>query len=116
MLPKVQSHIVQFAADNTDVFGGTFGAQVPTWFQPKLIRVQVVFSDTDLLFSLRVAGIELCRNSGPHRAQADNVQQFDWQSPHICFPFRPGSTDFNVLLDANVVTGGVGMAIVQWEG
>ncbi len=113
--PKVQPFAVQVAADNTDVFGSTFGAQVPVWFRPKRLRIQVVFSDSDLLFSLRVAGFELARNSGPHIAQADNIQKPDWRSPHFVVPVPQGVTDFEILLDMNVVTAGAGLAVLQWE-
>ncbi len=107
---------VQLVADNTDVFAGSFGVQVPVWFRPKYLRVQIVFSDTDALHSLRIAGQELARNAGPNIATADNVQTPDWRSPHYCVPVPRGVTDFEILLDHNAVTAGVGMAVLMWEG
>ena len=113
---KVQPHVKQITTDDTDVFGGTFGVQVPVWFRPKQLRIQVIFSDSDALHSLRVAGIELGRNSGPHISGAHNIQGPDWRAPHYVIPVPQGVTDFEILLDHNAVTGGVGMAVMQWEG
>lgn len=113
---QVQPHIVQITVDDADVFAGTFGVQVPVWFRPRQLRMQVVFSDSDALFSLRVAGIELARNSGPHISGADNIQGPDWRSPHFVIPVPQGVTDFEILLDFNAVTAGAGSAILQWEG
>ena len=113
---KSQPHVVQLVGDDTDVFGGTFGVQVPVWFRPKQLRIQVVFSDSDALHSLRIAGIELDRNSGPHISGADNVQGPDWRSPHYLIPVPTGVTDFEILLDHNAITAGTGMAVMQWEG
>jgi len=112
----MQPFAVQLVADNTDVFGSTFGAQVPVWFQPKFLRIQVVFSDSDQLHSLRVAGVELARNAGPNIAQADNIQAPDWRAPHYAVPVVKGATDFEILLDHNAVTAGVGLAVLMWEG
>ncbi len=106
---------VQLATDNTDVFGSTFGAQVPVWFRPNFLRIQVIFSDTDELHNLRVGGVELARNAGPNVAMADNVQVPDWRSPHYCVPVPKGVTDFEILLDHNAVTAGVGLAVLMWE-
>ncbi len=113
--PKLQPFVVQLVGDNTDVFGSTFGAQVPVWFRPKKLRIQVVFSDSDALHSLRVAGIELSRNSGPQISGADNIQGPDWRAPHYCIPVPNNVTDFEILLDHNAVTAGAGMAVLQWE-
>ncbi len=111
----MQPFAVQLIADNTDVFGSTFGAQVPVWFKPKTLRVQIIYSDTDLLFNLRVASIELARNSAPNVAMADNIQVPDWRSPHFVIPVPQGVIDFEILLDVNVVTAGVGLAVLLWE-
>jgi len=116
MQAKVQPFTVQLVGDSTDVFGSTFGAQVPVWFRPKRLRLQVLFSDSDALHSLRVAGYELGRSSGPHIAEADNVQAPDWRKPHYVIPVPSGVTDFEILLDHNAVTAGVGLAVLQWEG
>ncbi len=112
----MQPFVFQLTVDNTDVFAGQFGIQVPLWFKPRYLRIQVVFSDSDLLFSLRVGGVELARNSGPCVAMADNIQEPDWRKPHYCVPVPSGVTDFEVLLDVNVVTAGAGMAVGMWEG
>ncbi len=115
-MPSImQPFAVQITVDNTDLFGSTFGAQVPVWFKPRYLRVQVVFSDSDLLFNLRVAGVELARNSGPNVAQADNIQEPDWRKPHFCVPVPGSVTDFEILLDVNVVTAGAGIAVLMWE-
>lgn len=106
---------VQITADNTNVFSGRLGAQVPNYFKPRHVRIQVVASDSDWLISLSVGGDEVARNAAPSRTQADNVQQFDWQSPHWVCPVPAGVTDFEILLDVNVVTAGVGVALIQWE-
>ncbi len=106
---------VQISTDNTDVFAGSFGVQIPNWFRPKYLRIQVVFSDTDALHSLRVGGIELSRNSGPHISAADNIQAPDWRGPHYLIPVPRTATDFEILLDHNAVTAGVGLAVMMWE-
>ncbi len=115
MTTIMQPHVQQFAADNTDLFGGTFGAQVPVWFRPRKHRVQIIFSDSDMLFSARIAGTEVARNSGPHITQADNLQSPNWEAPHICVPVEPNVTDFEVLFVVNVVTAGVGSGFLLWE-
>ncbi len=115
-MPSImQPFSVQIGVDNTDVFGGSFGAQVPVWFKPRYLRIQVVFSDSDELHSLRVAGVELARNGGPNVAMADNVQEPDWRKPHYCVPVPQGVTDFDIVLDHNAVTAGVGLAVLMWE-
>lgn len=106
---------LQITADNTNVFSGRLGAQVPSYFRPKRLRVQVIASDTDWLISLSIGGQEIARNAPPSRAQADNVQQADWNSPHWVVPVPAGVTDYEILLNVNVVTAGVGVAILQWE-
>jgi hypothetical protein len=116
MTPKVQPFVAQLTTDDADVFAANFGAQVPVWFKPRILRIQVVFSDTDALHSLRIAGVELGRNSGPHISGADNVQGPDWRAPHYVVPVPEGVTDFDILLDHNAVTAGAGMAVGQWEG
>jgi len=109
----MRQHIVQFAADNTNVFSGTFGALVPNW--ARKWRLQVVFSDSDLLFSARIGGDEVARDCGPHVSAADNLQSIDWSKAHFLGRIIRGATDFEVLLDCNVVTAGVGLAAIQWE-
>ncbi len=107
---------VQLVGDNTDVFAGAFGVQVPNWFRPKYLRIQIVFSDSDALHSLRIGGIELSRSSGPNMAQADNINVPDWRSPHYAIPVPARAVDFEILLDHNAITAGAGMAIGMWEG
>lgn len=104
---------VQITADNTNVFGGRLGADVPPWARRG--RIQVIASDTDWTFDLFINGQELARDCGISRAQADNQQQVDWSSPHFVFDVERRGPNFDVLLDVNVVTGGVGTATIQWE-
>jgi len=108
------NHTVQVLADNVNVFGGTLGADIPKW--AKRGRIQVIAPDSDWTFDLFVNGMELARDSGPARCQADNLQQIDWTSPHYEFPITQGATQFDILLDVNVVTAGVGLACIQYEG
>lgn len=115
-MPSImQPFSVQLVGDSTDVFGSTFGAQVPVWFKPRYLRIQVVFSDSDALHSLRVGGVELSRNSGPNFADADNLQNCDWRKPHYCVPVPQPVTDFEILLDHNAITAGAGLATLMWE-
>jgi len=62
-----------------------------------------------------MGGVELARDSGPHRCQADNLQQPDWRSPFIQADIRRGATSFETLVNINVVTGGVGMAALVYS-
>ncbi len=108
-----QHHVVQITADNTNVFNDTKGADVPGWARTG--RIQLVAPDSDWTYDLYINNLEMARDSGPSRCQADNLQQFDWLSPHHEFEVRRTGTSFEVLMDINVVTAGVGMAIIQWE-
>ena len=102
---------VQVTADDTNVFQNRLGAEVPRWARRG--RIQLVASDSDWTFDLAV-GEELARDSAPSRTQADNIQQIDWMSPHFEFSAELARSK-DVLLDVNVVTAGVGIAIIQWE-
>jgi len=104
---------VQITADNTNVFNGRIGERVPSW--ARRCRVQVVASDSDWTLSLTMGKEEMARDSAPSRTQADNLQVIDWISPHYESAVPRGATDFEVLLNVNVVTGGVGLAAIQWE-
>lgn len=104
---------VQIAADNTNVFSGRLGEQVP--LGARKVRVQVVGSDSDWTFSLSMGGKEMARDSAMSRVQADNIQWVDWNSPHFLAMVPRGATDFEILLNMNVVTAGVGLALIQWE-
>lgn len=115
-MPKVMAPFTaQLVGDSTDVFSTDVNAVVPTWFQPKFLRMQIVFSDTDALHSLKVGNIQMSESSGPHVTGADNIQAPDWQKPHYLIPVPPGRTDFPITLDHNAVTAGVGLAAGQWE-
>lgn len=107
----ITSHVVQITSDNTNVFQNTLGVEVPAWARRG--RFQLVASDSDWTFDMSI-GHELVRDSGPHRTQADNLQQIDWNSTHIQFDARAARTN-DVQVDVNVVTGGVGLACIQWE-
>jgi len=105
---------VQITADNTNVFSGRLGADVPSWARKG--RVQIVAPDTDWTFDLFVNGQELARDSAAGKHQADNLQTIEWISPHFEFDVERRGPNFDVLLDINVVTAGVGLALIQWEG
>ena len=105
----------QLVTDNTDVFSGAVNAQIPSWFRPKFLRMQVIFSDTDALHSFKAGNVQLSESSGPHIAGADNIQAPDWTKPHYLVPVPAGLTDFPIILDHNAVTAGVGLAMGQWE-
>lgn len=104
---------VQITADNTNVFGGRLGADVPD--MARRGKIQVVAPDTDWTMSLFVNGKELARDSAAGRHQADNLQSVDWLSPHWTFDVERRGPNFDILLDINVVTAGVGLALIQWE-
>lgn len=114
-MPKVMLPFsIQLVADDADVFATDVNAVVPTWFRPKWLRLQLVYSDTDCLHSLRVGNVQLSTSSGPHLAGADNIQGPDWQKPHYLVPVPPQG-DYDIVLDFNAVTAGVGLAMGQWE-
>jgi len=104
---------VQIVADNTNVFSGRLGERVPPG--ARRCRVALVAPDSDWTFDLTMGREEMARACAPSRTQADNVQQWDWNSPHFETAVPQGVTDFEVLLNVNVVTAGVGIAIIQWE-
>lgn len=104
---------VQITADNTNVFQGRLGEKVPGW--ARRVRVMVVAPDTDWTISLTIGTEEFARDSACARHQADNLQSVDWSSPHYESAVPRGATDFEVLLNVNVVTSGVGLALIQWE-
>lgn len=108
-----RGHIVQITADNSDVFNANFGETVPDWARRG--RIQVVGSDTDWLFSVRVNGQEYARDSAPHVSAADNTQGIDYRKAHIVFPLARGRVDNDILVDVNVVTAGVGLVGIQYE-
>ncbi len=108
-----QYDAVQIVADNTNVFQNRLGAEVPSWARKG--RVAIVASDSDWTFDLFVAGLEMARDCGMVKSQADNVQEISWFSPHFEFEVVRRGPNFEVLLDVNVVTAGVGLAIIQWE-
>ena len=105
----------QIGADNTDVFSGNVNAQIPSWFNPSYLRLQILFSDSDHLHSFKAGQIQLSESVGPHVTGADNIQAPDWTKPHYLIPVPRGLTDFPLLLDVNAVTAGFGLAIGQWE-
>lgn len=105
--------VVQITADNVDVYNGRLGEEIPSW--ARRVRFQLIAPDSDWTFSATFGGQEMARDSGPHRCQADNLQSGDWRSPHIEVPIDQKSKDFNILVNVNVVTAGVGLAILQFE-
>jgi len=106
--------LVQIVADNVNVFNGRLGADVPQW--AKRGRIQIVAPDSDWTFDLFVNGRELARDAGPSIVEADNLQKIDWLAPHFAFDVVRRGPNFDILLDINVVTAGVGLACIQWEG
>tara|TARA_Y100000588_G_scaffold148278_1_gene162184 strand:+ start:721 stop:1059 length:339 start_codon:yes stop_codon:yes gene_type:complete len=105
----------QLTTDNSDVFGTDANAVMPTWFKPRFLRMQIVFSDSDALHSLKVGNVQLSESSGPHVTGTDNVQAPDWQKPHYLVAIPQGLDTLDIVLDHNAVTGGVGLAVGQWE-
>lgn len=108
-------HIVQITSDNTDVFNGTKAEEVPSWARRG--RLQLVASDTDWTYSFDIGSQELARDSGPHATAADNTQQIDWRNAHIMFELAGlrRERNLNPVMNVNVVTGGVGIACLQYE-
>jgi len=104
---------VQITADNTNVFSGRLGERVPTW--ARRVRVAVVASDSDWTMSLTMGREEMARDSAPSIVAADNIQGIDWRNPHYESDVPRGATDFEILLNVNVVTAGVGIGLIQWE-
>ncbi len=102
---------VQIIADNTNVFSGRLGERVPTW--ARRCRVALIASDTDWTISLTMGKEEMARDSAPAVAGADNLQTIDWRTPHYESDVPRGATDFEILLNVNVVTAGVGIALIQ---
>jgi len=95
------------------VFGGTKGEEVPPWARGG--RVQLIAPDSDWTYDLFVNGMEITRDCGPSVTLADNVQRFDYEAPWQEFEVaRRGGQQQEVLMDINVVTAGVGMAIIEW--
>ncbi len=109
-------HVVQIVADNTDVFNGTKAEEIPRW--ARIARVQLVAPDTDWTYSFDIGGQELARDSGPHKCQADNLQTIDWREAHLQFEIANlrGERNIDPILNVNVVTAGVGLACIQYEG
>ncbi len=113
-----RTHIVQITADNADVSNGNFAEIAPAW--ARRLRIQLVASDSDWLFDLSVAGSEYARSCGPHITAADNVEQSgSWTAPHIVVALERTATrrdyELDMLMNVNVVTSGVGVAIFQYE-
>lgn len=112
----ITNHTVQITADNTDVFNSTKAEEVPSW--AKTLRLQVIGSDSDWTYSFDMGGTELARDSGCHSTEADNLQTIDWRKAHIQLSLNDLRRERNLvpLLNVNVVTGGVGIACLQYEG
>lgn len=106
----IGTDIVQITADNNNVFNARVLGKPPAWARTG--RIQIIASDTDWLFDLKYGAAVLADQSAPHRSQADNIQQPDWASPHCQFDVGPNEEP---RLNINVVTAGVGLAVLQWE-
>lgn len=109
----IVTHSVQVTADAANVLSGTIAESVPTW--ARRVLLQFVFSDSDCTIDATIGGREVLRNSAPHRTQADNVQQFDWNSPYVEWTPAGGRTTDEIIVDIDVTTGGVGMVLVQFQ-
>lgn len=106
--------VVQVTADNTDVFStARIGGTPPPW--ARAMRVQLVAPDTDWTWSVSLGGVELARDSGPSTTAADNTQDIDFRKAHI-YSAIGGSGNFDVRVNVNVVTSGVGICGVLYEG
>lgn len=105
---------VQIVADNTDVWAGRLGADVPTW--ARVGRIWLIAPDSDWLMDLSVGGKELARSCGPAIQAADNLQSVEFSQPHFEFDAPRGGVQFEILMNVDVVTAGVGSATIQWEG
>ena len=110
---RKKTDVVLITGDDTNVFSGRLGAEVPEW--ARSVRVQVVSSDYDWLHSLSMGGEEMARESGPHVVGADNLAEYDWTKPFAQKDVPRGRTDFVVLLNVNVVTAGTGLGIIEWS-
>ncbi len=109
----ILTDIVQIVADNTNVYSGRLGEQIPPW--AKSVRFQLISSDTDWTFSLSMGGKEYARDSAAHRTSADNAQAPDWRSPFCQAEIPRGITAFEILANVNVVTAGVGLAALVYS-
>lgn len=107
---KIATDSVLITADNTNVFDGRM--QAPKW--ARKVRVQVLASDYDWLISAVIDGEELMREGSPHAFGADNTGVLDWRRPHILMDIKdPGRHE--ILVNVNVVTGGTGIVLRQYE-
>ncbi len=111
----ILNHQVQIVGDNTDVFNTTKAEEIPTW--AKRMRVQLIASDSDWTYSFDIAGREFARDSGPHSAEADNIQSIDWRKAHLEIDLEGLRRERNInpIMNVNVVTAGVGLASIQYE-
>lgn len=96
---------VQITSDNANVFNGRLLSEVPDW--ARRVRIQVVSTDSDTLFSCTIGGVQLARDSGPHAVYADNTNRCEWTNQHIVYDLVRGGKLPTVLVDVNIVTGGV---------
>jgi len=106
-----QFDFVQIVADNTDVFSGRIG--VPP--NARKGTIYVIAPDTDWTFDLSINNKELARDTACTKHQADNLATVEITDIGIDFDVERRGPDFDILLDINVVTAGVGLAGVVWR-
>ena len=112
-MSKQWGHAAHITADSSNVLSNTFGGTLPSG--ARRVGVLVVFSDYDFLYTLTIQGTVLARNSGPDIAVADNTgsniaNSNGWKWMDVA----PGD-DLSIVLEANVVTAGNGMAYVVFQ-
>jgi len=103
---------VHITADNTNVFQNRIASEPPTW--AKRVRVQLIASDADWLFSCSIDKEELARDAAPMLTHPLTELRADWQAPHIIKELDPRG-NHELLVDVNVVTAGEGLVVCQYE-
>ena len=106
---------VQIAADDTDVFNGRLGESMPRW--ARYVGVYLVASDSDWQWSVSLGGEEMLRDACPNAVAADNVDQLlDLKNVSCVKQIAGQRSNFEILVNVNVVTAGVGMCYIVWFG
>lgn len=112
-MAKQWGHAQHITADSSNVFASTFAASLPSG--ARRIGVLVTFSDYDFLYTLTIQGNVLARNSGPDATYADNTSiNLASSNGWKWWDISPGD-DLSLILEANVVSAGNGMAYVVFQ-
>jgi len=109
----ILTDMVFLTADDTNVYDQRLGGKVQPW--ARRVRIQVCSSDYDTTFSCVLGGQEMARDSGPHVLGADNLGIPEWTKPHIQSEIRGAPTDFEILVNLNIVTAGSVLIALQQE-